>query len=190
MGHFYSETQFGKDLELNVVRIWVLHRVSLPKPANSLSRKEHLLRSGGSGALATLWGHICPLRQRREVLSSYLCPPQSYSAPRADSSRERSPSTSYVLRVLFVFCFLQLPPGARSRVPQPTPGTPGRPHPQVSEPPEPGTPPQTPLSLPAPPPQPWRPRPGPQTLRLGPPSPRLGRPLGAPHLVPSPGRLP
>lgn len=75
MGHFYSETQFGKDLELNVVRIWVLHRVSLPKPANSLSRKEHLLRSGGSGALATLWGHICPLRQRREVLSSYLCPP-------------------------------------------------------------------------------------------------------------------
>lgn len=60
MGHFYSETQFGKDLELNVVRIWVLHRVSLPKPANSLSRKEHLLRSGGSGALATLWDTFAP----------------------------------------------------------------------------------------------------------------------------------
>lgn len=66
MGHFYSETQFGKDLELNVVRIWVLHSVSLPKPANSLSRKEHLLRAGGSGDCptvstgVTLWDTFAP----------------------------------------------------------------------------------------------------------------------------------
>lgn len=54
MGHFYSETQFGKDLELNIVRVWVLHSVSLPKPASSLFMKEHLLQLVGTRECPTV----------------------------------------------------------------------------------------------------------------------------------------
>lgn len=59
MGYFYSETQFEKDLELNVVRIWVLRSVSLPKPARSLFRKE--LENVPLRALASPSGTHLPL---------------------------------------------------------------------------------------------------------------------------------
>lgn len=39
MVYFHLETQFEKDLELNVVRIGVLCSISMPKVVSSLSRR-------------------------------------------------------------------------------------------------------------------------------------------------------
>lgn len=92
----------------------------------------------------------CPAGSRPRPGPSRLRPQPAPSPPPVFFSpsprRLQGVESIYLVRAAcvfcFLFCFLQLPPGARSRVPPPTPGAPGRPHPQVSEPPEPGTPPK------------------------------------------------